>query len=193
MVIARSSPSWNRLYDVASAQDGYFTTQQAADAGYSRQLLRKHIQAGRIDRTRRGIYRLVHFPAGEHEDLTVIWLWSEREGVFSHQTALGLHGLSDVLPSKIHLTLPESWRARRLRVPAGLTLHHAEVSKGERVWIGSIPATNPKRTLDDCARERLAPSLLRQAAREAVERGIVSKDELAHVKRALRGLGGIGV
>jgi predicted transcriptional regulator of viral defense system len=89
---------------VASGQEGHFTTQQAAEAGCSPPLLRKHIQAGRIVRVRRGIYRLVHFPAGEHEELVVVWLWSERQGVFSHQTALGLHGLSDVLPSKIHLS-----------------------------------------------------------------------------------------
>ncbi len=43
---------------------------------------------------RRGVYRLVHFPVGDHEDLTAVWLWSEREGVFSHETALALHDLS---------------------------------------------------------------------------------------------------
>jgi hypothetical protein len=43
---------------------------------------------------RRGIYRLVHFPAGQHEELVVAWLWSERVGIVSHQTALALHELS---------------------------------------------------------------------------------------------------
>lgn len=57
-------------------------------------------------RVRRGVYRLVHFPAGDHEDLTAVWLWSQHEGVFSHETALALHDLSDVLPSRAHLTLP---------------------------------------------------------------------------------------
>lgn len=50
-------------------QAGYFTTKQAADAGYSSQLLLKHLRAGRVARTLRGIYRLAHFPAGEHEEL----------------------------------------------------------------------------------------------------------------------------
>src|SRR5437867_3436419 len=108
MGVARK-PSWNRLYEVASGQEGHFTIQQAAEAGYSPQLLRKHIQAGRTVLVGRGIYRLVHFPAGELEDLVVVWLWSVRQGVFSYQTALGLHGLSDALPSKIHLSAPASW------------------------------------------------------------------------------------
>ena len=82
--------AWDSLYQTASAQAGHFTTQQAAEAGYSTQLLLKHIRAGRLVRVRHGIYRLVHFPAGEHEELAVVWLWSEHKGVFSHQTALGL-------------------------------------------------------------------------------------------------------
>lgn len=184
-------PSWDRLYEVASGQEGHVTTQQAADAGYSPQLLRKHIQAGRVVRVRRGIYRLVHFPSTEHEDLVVVWLWSERQGVFSHQTALGLHGLSDVLPSKIHLSVPASWTSRRLRVPKGVVLHHMDVPKGERSWFGAVPATSPARTLADCSRDRLSPDLLRQAARDALTRGLVGKQELDEVRRALRGVGGL--
>ena len=64
-------PTWNRLYEVASAQEGLFTTQQAEEAGYSSQLLDYHIRAKRVVRVRRGIYRLVHFPAGQHEELVV--------------------------------------------------------------------------------------------------------------------------
>jgi len=45
------------------------------------------------------------------------WLWSEQAGVISHQTALSLHGLSDVLPAQAHLTLPAAWSKRRFRVP----------------------------------------------------------------------------
>ncbi|HEY1554017.1 MAG TPA: type IV toxin-antitoxin system AbiEi family antitoxin domain-containing protein [Kofleriaceae bacterium] len=190
MVVARK-PTWNRLYEVASGQEGHFTTQQAAEAGYSPQLLRKHIQAGRMVRVRRGIYRLVHFPAGEHEDLVVIWLWSERQGVFSHQTALGLHGLSDVLPSKIHLSVPTTWSSRRLRVPAGVIVHHADVAKSERSWFGAVPATSPSRTLEDCSRDKISPDLLRQAAQDALARGLVGKRDLGEVRRALRGLGGL--
>ncbi len=183
---AAGSPNWNRLFEMASGQDGHVTTQQAAEAGYSPQLLRKHIQAGRIQRVRRGIYRLVHYPAGEHEDLVVIWLWSERQGLFSHQTALGLHGLSDVLPSKIHLSVPAAWSSRRLRVPTGVIVHYADVPKGERSWFGAVPVTSPLRTLQDCSRDKISPELLQQAARDALDRGLVGKRELGEIRRELR-------
>ncbi len=169
------SPDWDHLFEIAAAQDGLFVTQQAAEAGSSPQLLAHHLGAGRMLRVRRGIYRLVHFPAGDHEDLTVIWLWSEHAGVFSHQTALALHDLSDVLPAQIHLTLPDSWRKRRLRVPAGVVLHYGDIPKGERRWFGPVRATAPLRTLEDCAHEHLPPELLRGGALDALHRGLVAR------------------
>lgn len=186
-----SAPSWDRLYEQASGQEGYFTTREAAGAGFSSQLLLKHIHAGRVSHVRRGVYRLVHFPAGDHEDLVIVWLWSEKQGVFSHQTALGLHGLSDVLPAKAHLALPSAWRHRRLRVPLDVVVHYGEVTKHERAWFGAVPATSVQRTLNDCAHEKLAPEFLRQAAREALRRGLVTKQDLTEIRRSLRGFGGL--
>jgi predicted transcriptional regulator of viral defense system len=186
-----SKPSWDRLFETASAQEGYFTTRQAAEAGYSSQLLLKYIRAGRVTRAQRGIYRLVHFPAGEHEDLVATWLWSERAGIISHQTALALHGLSDALPAHLHLTLPAAWRRRRFRVPAGVVLHHADISPDDRTWFGAVPATSAQRSLNDCAREGMSPDLLRQAARQAIRRGLVATTELGDVEEALTPFGGL--
>lgn len=184
-------PDWDRLFATAAAQAGYFTTGQAADAGYSSQLLLKHIHAGRILRSRRGIYRLVHFPASDYEELVIGWLWSEQAGVVSHQTALALHGLSDVLLSHVHLTLPLAWRRRRFRVPPGLVLHHADVSPEDRTWFGAVPTTNPRRTLSDCAKAGLSPDLLRQAVEQALRRGLAVRSELGDVETALGPFGGI--
>jgi predicted transcriptional regulator of viral defense system len=188
---ASTGPDWDRLFEIAAAQAGYVTTKQAAEAGYSTHLLRKHIHAGRVTRPQRGIYRLVHFPAGEHEELVPAWLWSEQAGVLSHQTALSLHGLSDVLPAQVHLTLPAAWARRRFRVPAGVVLHHADVAPVEREWFGPVPATGASRTLRDCARSGLSPELLRQAAQQALSRGLVAERELGEVAVALEPFGGL--
>lgn len=179
------------MYDVAAAQEGLFTTRQAAAAGYSAPLLAHHQKAGRIVRIRRGIYRLVHFPPGDHEDLVAAWLWTDAQGVMSHQTALSLHGLSDVLPARVHLTLPLAWQHRRLRVPEGLILHHASVPLDERTWVNAVPITSVRRTLTDCAVDGLAPDVLRQAARQAVRRGLVTKPDLTEVDKALKQFGGV--
>jgi predicted transcriptional regulator of viral defense system len=187
---APNHPDWNRLYEVAASQQGLFTTRQAAEAGYSPQLLVHQVRTGRSLRVRRGIYRLVHFPAGEHEELVAAWLWSEQAGVLSHETALSLQQLSDVLPARIHLTLPDAWRPRRFRVPPDVQLHYGDVAADDRTWIGPVPMTGPRRTLNDCAREGLSPELLRQGARQALRRGLVTRSELGDVKEALKPFGG---
>jgi predicted transcriptional regulator of viral defense system len=184
-------PDWNRLFETAAGQEGLFTTKQAAAAGYSPQLLVHYVHTGKAARVRRGIYRLIHFPAGEHEELVAAWLWSELAGVVSHQSALALHGLSDALPAHVHLTLPNAWRRRRFRVPADVVLHHADVPPEDRAWFGAVPTTNPRRSLNDCAREGLSPELLRQAAQQALRRGLVTKPELGDVETALQPFGGL--
>jgi predicted transcriptional regulator of viral defense system len=184
------APDWNRLYETAASQDGLFTSRQALEAGYSPPLLIHYQRKAKVARVRRGIYRLIHFPAPENEHLSVAWLWSEQAGVISHQSALALHGLSDILPSRIHLTLPGSWRHRRFRVPADVVLHHADVPQVDRTWFGAVPITTPRRTLEDCAKDGLSPEILRQAVQQAIRRGLVSGVELESVAEALAPFGG---
>lgn len=184
MVQRAKTTSWDKLFQMASGQDGLFTTEQAARAGFYRQLLRRYVEFGRVRRVRRGIYRIVHYPPGEHEELAEIWLWSKQAGVFSHETALALHELSDVLPKRVHLSVPAEWRRRRLRVPRGVVLHHTTVRPEERAWFGAVPVTEPGRTLLDCAQAHLSPDLLAQAFQQARSRGLVSPERLAEVSRA---------
>ena len=178
-------PDWGALYSIAQSQSGYFTTGQAAIAGYSPQLLRKYLGNGRVVRVRRGIYRLVHFPASEHEDLVVAWLWTEQVGVFSHETALALHDLSDALPAKIHMTIPASWRRRRLRVPTGLVLHYADLGDSDRAGFSAVPITSARRTLRDCLEANVSPELVRQAVLQARRRGLISEEDGAELNAAL--------
>ena len=178
--------NWNRLFDFALGQDGHFTTKQAAAAGYSPQLLIKYIKSGRIIRVMRGVYRVVHFPAGEHEELTTLWLWAECAGVFSHETALYLQQLSDVLPRQVHLTLPVDWARRRLRIPQGLVLYYAEVPKRERGDLGAIPVTTIWRTLIDCVAVHVSPELIEQAIHQARRRGLIDKDETKVLRARMR-------
>jgi hypothetical protein len=79
----QESSEWHQLCETAAAQEGLFTTQRAAEAGYSAQPLVHHIVRGPILRVRRGIYRLVHFPAGEHEEPVTVRLWSEQARALS--------------------------------------------------------------------------------------------------------------
>lgn len=172
------APDRNALFETASPQAGYFTLSQAREAGVSPQLLQFYLRAARVDRAGRGIFRLKQFPSTfEHEDLVPLWLWSQQQGVFSHATALTLHELSDALPAKHHLSVPTSWRTRRLRAPPGLVLHYADLGPTERAWIGPVPVTTPLRTLEDAVAGALDETWIEQATREGLRRGLFSRRE----------------
>ena len=76
-------------------------------------------------------------------------------------------------------------------MPDGVVLHYGEVAESERRWFGPVPATAPLRTLEDCAAEHVPPELLRSAALDALERGLVTRAELAAVETALEPFGGL--
>jgi predicted transcriptional regulator of viral defense system len=171
-------PSWDNLYELAAAQEGYFTRSQAHDIGYSDPLLHYYVARKRLERTGRGLFRLVHFPPSDDEDLVATWLWSRQQGVFSHETALRLHQLSDVLPNEKHLTMPVAWRRRRVKVPAGLVLHFADLPPRNVEWHGAVRVTSPLRTLLDCEADAVNPELLSHAKRQALRRGLVQANDL---------------
>lgn len=169
-------------------QRGYFTVDQARNAGVSSQLLHYHCQQGRFERIRHGIYRATEYPRGERDDLVILWLWSRRTGVFSHSTALALHNLSDLMPDRVHLTLPRSEELRQQKVPAGLLLHYADVRESDRTWYETVPVTTPRRTLLDCVDNAMNPGLLRQALEQAVERGLLDVATITEVARGIDAL-----
>jgi len=45
-----TKPNWDTLFELASSQDGHFSIRQAKSLGYSDQLIRHHLQGGRINR-----------------------------------------------------------------------------------------------------------------------------------------------
>jgi hypothetical protein len=77
-------------------------------------------------------------------------------------------------------------------VPSDVVLHHADIPAADRTWFGAVPVTNPRRSLNDCAREGLSPEHLRQAAQQAIKRGLAKRTELGDVVAALKAFGGIG-
>jgi predicted transcriptional regulator of viral defense system len=171
--VAGPSPS-ERIYAAAEPQAGYFTTAQAKEAGFSQPQLTYHVRRGRFLRVRWGIYRLALFPSSLHEDLYIAWLEAGRNAVISHDSALALHDLSDVLPGRIHLTIPRSASRRH----AGLALHTNQLDPREVTSVAGLPLTTVPRTIADVAASGLADELVIQAVRQAVQQGLATADSL---------------
>lgn len=172
-------PDLDLLFGVAVGQAGYFSAAQAKEAGYSLQLLQHHLKRGSLERAGRGIFRFVRFPATEDGDLVVPWLWSERRGVVSHESALQLHDLADALPERVHLTLPLADAQRRLRVPVNVALAFNDLPPTDIEWRGAVPVTRPLRTLRDCIEAHVTPEWIQQAIDRGLHRGFLSPTEAA--------------
>ena len=192
--------SYRRLREIAQSQQGFFTTKQAIRAGFAEKTHSYHVNAGNWIREHRGIYRLADFPTPERPDLMLWYLWSQNrqeipEGTYSHETALSLHELSDVMPSKLHMTVPKNFR-RNSVIPAVLILHKANIDKSDVQEMYGVRVTRPLRTIMDLLRSKqVDESQLKLAVNEALRRGLIGKREIEDalpddLKRSLRELAG---
>jgi predicted transcriptional regulator of viral defense system len=173
-------PDLSALNRLAYAQDGLFTVQQAQERGFSAQLLAHHTQAKRFERVRRGLYRLSDYPTGEYEEIRAAWLVvGMQRAIVSHESALALHELSDVLPGSVHLLVSREHRGAR--APSGVTLHTATIpiSDSDITTRHGMRVTTPARTIIDAARSGTAPEQIQLAIRQALQDGRATTDQLA--------------
>jgi predicted transcriptional regulator of viral defense system len=170
----KTKPDYDRLYEIAEAQAGYFTASQAQTAGFSTERLSANVKSGRFVRITHGIYRLYHFPGSPYEDMFVAWLRAGSSSVISHESALVLYNLSDVLPSKVHLIVPRTASRRR----KGIRQHTNRLLADEITKRNGLPITTIERTLSDLIATGLAQELIGQAIHEALQRGLTDRDKL---------------
>jgi len=168
------------LYRLAESQAGYFTAKQALEAGMARTTLRHHARpGGRFERIRPGLYRLRHFPSTAHEHVVAAWLpLRNSEAVVSHESALDLYGLSDVIPRAVHLTVARTRRGQRPR--AGVHFHTREHPPGRselRVLEG-VTVTSLERTIIDSLEAGTQPDQIELAVDQALVRGMTTPRRL---------------
>ena len=167
-------PDYDSLYEIAESQAGYFTASQAREVGFSWERLSSNARKGLFLRVARGVYRLVRFPGSVHEDLFVAWLRTGQRAVISHESALSVYDLTDVLPSETHVIVPETASRRR----KGIRQHTNQLAFDDITHREGLPVTTVARTIADVAISGLAEEHVQQAIREALQRGLTSKDEL---------------
>ena len=176
------------LFKMAEGQQGYFTAKQAADAGYQLGSQAHHVKSGNWVRVERGIYRLARFPQSHEEQLVIYTLWSrnragEPEGVYSHQTALSIHELSDVNPARLHMTVPATFR-RRAKAPKILVLHRAILDEKDVELRQGFAVTRPLRAIADVtAAESVSREIVEQALAEGRQRGLITAREMSELSR----------
>jgi len=163
------------LYQVAANQQGYFTAKQAIFCGYSHRMQYYHREKGHWMEIERGVFRLTNYPASPHEDLVSWSLWSRNredrpQAVVSHETALTVHELGDIMPGRIHLTVPPAFRKK---APGGCVIHKKVLSPEDIEEREGFSITVPLKTIIDVAEGTISHEYLEQALRDAFNKGIL--------------------
>jgi predicted transcriptional regulator of viral defense system len=173
------------LRATALEQGGYFTAKQAKSSGYGYPHLEYHVSTGAFERVEHGLYRLTDMPVAENDDLIRLSLWSrnradEPQAIVSHESALVLHELTELLPDEIHLTVPPGFRKV---APQGCVLHKGVLLPAEVEERIGFRVTTPLRTLLDVAAGTTSEEQLEKAVTEALGRGLVRRNRLIEAIR----------
>lgn len=96
---------------MARENNGYISSAQVTSAGMPRRLLAEAVAAGELVQVERGLYAL----PDTWEDELYITQHRFSKGIFSDETALYLHGMTDRAPFSLTMTFPRSYNASAAR------------------------------------------------------------------------------
>ena len=146
----------NELQSVLKQNGGIVTTAQANEVGVSNERLRLLVHSGDLERVTTGIYGM----PDEFADKMFIVQLRRPKIIYSHETALFLHELTDRDPINYMVTVPTGYNPTRLRED-GFTvftikreLHEIGVTKLTTMFGNSVTVYDMERTICDCLRSR---------------------------------------
>jgi hypothetical protein len=167
-----------RLFDVAEAQWGLFTRQQAQQAGVAASSLARLARDGMLERVAHGVYRIRGAAEPDHLGLRAAWLqldpatpaWERVRlpdvAVVSHASAASLYGVGDLRADVHEFTLPARRQTRRLDV----RLHRGRVPDGQRLLLDGLPTTSARQMIADLLDDHVEPASVAQITAEVVHR-----------------------
>ena len=164
-----------KLLEIAQKQNGYFTSLQALKSGYSYRLQNYHKEQKHWLEIERGLCRITNFTSSQFDDLVRYSLWSrDKKGnpqaVISHESALVVHELGDVMPAKVHIIVPPKFRKE---TPDGIICHKENIKLEEVEKRGGFNVTTPLRTIIDVAKSNISLEQLEQVIRDGLDKGLV--------------------
>lgn len=153
-------------------------------AGIHRQVLSRLVEAGKLERIARGLYRIPGHPYTEHHALAIVGA-AVPQGVVCLVSALQFHGIGTQLPYSVWIAIDRRARSPALKYPplrivrytgealtAGVEAHRIE---GQMVRVYNVP-----KTIADCFkyRHKIGLEVALEALREAWRARRFTIDEL---------------
>lgn len=167
------------LIELAISQGGYFTAKQALKFGYSYRAQNYYVEAKQWLKEDRALYRFSFLPFSKEDELIKAYFWSRDkkdipQAVISHESALSIHEIGEIIPNKINLTVPKSFRKK---TPRKYLIHKTDLGNKEVEKRDSFKVTNVVKTIIDVT-ESVDPEQLRKIVEDANKKGLVSQQEI---------------
>ena len=141
-----------QVYALLKERGGYLTMREARENGITNKFMQRMTDRGLIERVAYGLYTGVDiFP-----DPFFVAQYRCPKGVFSNETALFLHDLSDRDPLRLMMTIPSGWNSELLTDESFLFFYSSPkkiglgVCETETLSGMKVRAYNVERTLCDC-------------------------------------------
>jgi len=146
----------NELQSILTRNNGTATTAQANAAGVSNERLRLLVKAGELERVSFGVY----VSPDEFVDNMYALQLRKPKIIYSHETALFLHDLTDRDPISYTVTVPSGYNVPRLKEDGikvftiKRELHEVGATRVLTMFGNYVVAYGLERSICDCLRSR---------------------------------------
>jgi predicted transcriptional regulator of viral defense system len=145
------------IHKLIQKNNGILEAKKAAEAGIDNKVLQRMAEKGLIERIGQGLYLDANFM----EDEYVVAQYRCRKGVFSHETALYFHDLSDRTPLQLMMTIPAGYNTRLLKETDKYKFFYCKkdyyevgITQAKTTYGNLITLYDKERTICDCIRKK---------------------------------------
>jgi Predicted transcriptional regulator len=156
---------------------GIVTTEQVTKAGLHRSVLAQLVEQEQLYRVNRGVY----MKSESWEDEMFLLQHRYRKGIFSHETALYLHSMTDRTPMTFSMTFPKGYNTPSIKKENVVVYRVVPENYELGIMELSSPSGNPlrvydlERTLCDIVRGNNTCDI--QIVNQAMKQYAISKDK----------------
>ena len=170
-----------KLNDLIKKDDGLVLTKELKEEKIPREYLSIFLEEDKLERVKRGVYTT---PETFNDEMYVIQQKNSKL-IYSHETALYLHDLSDRDPLEYIATAPHGYNASHLKDEnikvhtIKKDLHLLGVMEKETIYGRKIKVYNKERTICDILKDRNNMDI--SMVNEGIRKYLMGKDKDIHL------------
>jgi len=145
------------VIELLKENNGILTSGEAKEAGVAYKTLQRMYQSGEIEKLEQGLY----MDPDQMEDEYFLAQYRCKKGIFSHETALYFHDLTDRTPFQMMLTIPSGYNTRLLKEKekykffySSKKLHSIGEITMETPFGHQVHVYDKERTICDCLKRK---------------------------------------